>query len=94
MAGPSARFRRFLTIGWRRCERCGFRELKPGSEDAAEPIKQRGRDESAEGFIAESSYADIREVVEWSSDSRALDGSVLKDAAGNEDEGPGLGAWR
>ena len=66
-------------------------KLAPGSEDAAEPIKQLAAEMNPQAeVIAESSYADIPD--EWWNGllTRALDGSVLKDAAGNEDEGPDL----
>ena len=66
-------------------------KLSPGSEDAAEPIKQLAAEMNPQAeIIAESSYADIPD--EWWNGllTRALDGSVLKDAAGDEDEGPDL----
>ena len=66
-------------------------KLAPGSEDAAEPIKQLATEMNPQAeVIAESSYADIPD--EWWNGllTRALDGSVLKDAAGDEDEGPDL----
>ena len=66
-------------------------KLAPGSEDAAEPIKQLAAEMNPQAeVIAESSYADIPD--EWWNAllTRALDGSVLKDAAGDEDEGPDL----
>ena len=66
-------------------------KLAPGSEDAAEPIKQLAAEMNPQAeVIAESSYADIPD--EWWNGllTRALDGSVLKDAAGDEDEGPDL----
>ena len=66
-------------------------KLAPGSEDAAEPIKQLAAEMNPQAeVIAESSYADIPD--EWWNSllTRALDGSVLKDAAGEEDEGPDL----
>lgn len=66
-------------------------KLAPGSEDAAEPIKQLAAEMNPQAeIIAESSYADIPD--EWWNGllTRALDGSVLKDAAGDEDEGPDL----
>ena len=66
-------------------------KLAPGSEDAAEPIKQLAAEINPQAeVIAESSYADIPD--EWWNAllTRALDGSVLKDAAGDEDEGPDL----
>lgn len=66
-------------------------KLAPGSEDAAEPIKQLAAEMNPQAeVIAESSYADIPD--EWWNGllTRALDGSVLKDAANDEDEGPDL----
>lgn len=66
-------------------------KLAPGSEDAADPIKQLAAEMNPQAeVIAESSYADIPD--EWWNGllTRALDGSVLKDAAGDEDEGPDL----
>ena len=66
-------------------------KLAPGSEDAAEPIKQLAAEMNPQAeIIAESSYADIPD--EWWNGllTRALDGSVLEDAAGEEDEGPDL----
>ena len=66
-------------------------KLAPGSEDAAEPIRQLAAEINPQAeVIAESSYADIPD--EWWNAllTRALDGSVLKDAAGDEDEGPDL----
>lgn len=66
-------------------------KLAPGSEDAAEPIKQLAAEMNPQAeVIAESSYADIPD--EWWNGllTRALDGSVLEDAAGEEDEGPDL----
>ena len=66
-------------------------KLAPGSEDAAEPIKQLAAEMNPQAeVIAESSYADIPD--EWWNSllTRALDGSVLKDAADDEDEGPDL----
>ena len=66
-------------------------KLAPGSEDAAEPIKQLAAEMNPQAeVIAESSYADIPD--EWWNGllTRALDGSVLKDPAGEEDEGPDL----
>ena len=66
-------------------------KLAPGSEDAAEPIKQLAAEMNPQAeIIAESSYADIPD--EWWNGllTRALDGSVLKDAANDEDEGPDL----
>lgn len=66
-------------------------KLSPGSEDAAEPIKQLAAEMNPQAeVIAESSYADIPD--EWWNGllTRALDGSVLKDAANDEDEGPDL----
>ena len=66
-------------------------KLAPGSEDASEPIKQLAAEMNPQAeVIAESSYADIPD--EWWNGllTRALDGSVLKDAAGDEDEGPDL----
>ena len=66
-------------------------KLAPGSEDAAEPIKQLVAEMNPQAeVIAEFSYADIPD--EWWNGllTRALDGSVLKDAAGDEDEGPDL----
>lgn len=66
-------------------------KLAPGGEDAAEPVKQLAAEMNPQAeVIAESSYADIPD--EWWNAllTRALDGSVLKDAAGDEDEGPDL----
>lgn len=66
-------------------------KLAPGSEDAADPIKQLAAEMNPQAeVIAESSYADIPD--EWWNGllTRALDGSVLEDAAGEEDEGPDL----
>lgn len=66
-------------------------KLAPGSEDADEPIKQLAAEMNPQAeVIAESSYADIPD--EWWNGllTRALDGSVLKDAAGEKDEGPDL----
>ena len=66
-------------------------KLAPGSEDAAEPIKQLAAEMNPQAeVIAESSYADIPD--EWWNSllTRALDGSVLKDAADDEDDGPDL----
>ena len=66
-------------------------KLAPGSEDAAEPIKQLAAEMNPQAeVIAESSYADIPD--EWWNTllTRALDGSVLKDAADDEDDGPDL----
>ena len=66
-------------------------KLAPGSEDAAEPIKQLAADMNPQAeIIAESSYADIPD--EWWNSllTRALDGSVLKDPASEKDEGPDL----
>lgn len=66
-------------------------KLAPDGEDAAEPIKQLAAEMNPQAeVIAESSYADIPD--EWWNGllTRALDGSVLKDAAGDEDEGPDL----
>ena len=66
-------------------------KLAPGSEDAAEPIKKLAAEMNPQAeVIAESSYADIPD--EWWNGllTRALDGSVLEDAAGEEDEGPDL----
>lgn len=66
-------------------------KLAPGSEDAAEPIKQLAAEMNPQAeIIAESSYADIPD--EWWNDllTRALDGSVLKDPASEKDEGPDL----
>ena len=66
-------------------------KLAPGSEDASEPIKQLAAEMNPQAeVIAESSYADIPD--EWWNAllTRALDGSVLKDAAADEDEGPDL----
>ena len=66
-------------------------KLAPGSEDAAEPIKQLAAEMNPQAeVIDESSYADIPD--EWWNGllTRALDGSVLKDAANDEDEGPDL----
>ena len=66
-------------------------KLAPGSEDAADPIKQLAAEMNPQAeVIAESSYADIPD--EWWNGllTRALDGSVLKDPAGEEDEGPDL----
>lgn len=63
-------------------------KLAPGSEDAAEPIKQLAAEMNPQAeVIAESSYADIPD--EWWNAllTRALDGSVLKDPASEEDEG-------
>lgn len=66
-------------------------KLAPGSEDAAEPIKQLASEMNPQAeVIAESSYADIPD--EWWNSllTRALDGSVLKDSASEKDEGPDL----
>ena len=66
-------------------------KLAPGSEDAAEPIKQLAAEMNPQAeVIAESSYADIPD--EWWNTllTRALDGSVLKDPASEKDEGPDL----
>ena len=66
-------------------------KLAPGSEDAAEPIKQLAAEMNPQAeIIAESSYADIPD--EWWNAllTRALDGSVLKDPASEKDEGPDL----
>ena len=66
-------------------------KLAPGSEDAAEPIKQLAVEMNPQAeVIAESSYADIPD--EWWNGllTRALDGSVLKDPASEKDEGPDL----
>ena len=66
-------------------------KLAPGSEDAAEPIKQLAAEMNPQAeVIAESSYADIPD--EWWNGllTRALDGSVLKDPANEKDEGPDL----
>ena len=66
-------------------------KLAPGSEDAAEPIKQLVAEMNPQAeVIAESSYADIPD--EWWNGllTRALDGSVLKDPASEKDEGPDL----
>lgn len=66
-------------------------KLAPGSEDAAEPIKQLASEMNPQAeVIAESSYADIPD--EWWNSllTRALDGSVLKDPASEKDEGPDL----
>ena len=66
-------------------------KLAPGSEDAAEPIKQLAAEMNPQAeVIAESSYADIPD--EWWNAllNRALDGSVLKDPASEKDEGPDL----
>lgn len=66
-------------------------KLAPGSEDAAEPIKQLAAEMNPQAeVIAESSYADIPD--EWWNGllTRALDGSVLKDAADDEDDSPDL----
>ena len=66
-------------------------KLAPGSEDAAEPIKQLAAEMNPQAeVIAESSYADIPD--EWWNGllTRALDGSVLKDSASEKDEGPDL----
>ena len=66
-------------------------KLAPGSEDAAEPIKQLAAEMNPQAeVIAESSYADIPD--EWWNGllTRALDGSVLKDTASEKDEGPDL----
>lgn len=66
-------------------------KLAPGSEDAAEPIKQLAAEMNPQAeVIAESSYADIPD--EWWNAllTRALDGSVLKDSASEKDEGPDL----
>ena len=66
-------------------------KLVPGSEDAAEPIKQLAAEMNPQAeVIAKSSYADIPD--EWWNAllTRALDGSVLKDPASENDEGPDL----
>ena len=66
-------------------------KLAPGSEDAAEPIKQLAVEMNPQAeIIAESSYADIPD--EWWNGllTRALDGSVIKDPASEKDEGPDL----
>ena len=66
-------------------------KLAPGSEDAAEPIRQLAAEMNPQAeVIAESSYADIPD--EWWNGllTRALDGSVLKDPASEKDEGPDL----
>lgn len=66
-------------------------KLAPGSEDAAEPIKQLAAEMNPQAeVIAESSYADIPD--EWWNGllTRALDGSVLKDPASEKDEGSDL----
>lgn len=66
-------------------------KLAPGSEDAAEPIKQLAAEMNPQAeVIAKSSYADIPD--EWWNGllTRALDGSVLKDPASEKDEGPDL----
>ena len=66
-------------------------KLAPGSEDAAEPIKQLAAEMNPQAeVIAESSYADIPD--EWWNGllTRTLDGSVLKDPASEKDEGPDL----
>ena len=66
-------------------------KLAPGSEDAADPIKQLAAEMNPQAeVIAESSYADIPD--EWWNGllTRALDGSVLKDPASEKDEGPDL----
>ena len=66
-------------------------KLAPGSEDAAEPIKQLAAEMNPQAeIIAESSYADIPD--EWWNGllTRALDGSVLKDPASEKNEGPDL----
>ena len=66
-------------------------KLAPGSEDAAEPIKQLAAEMNPQAeVIAESSYADIPD--EWWNGllTRALDGSVLKDPASEKDEEPDL----
>lgn len=66
-------------------------KLAPGSEDAAEPIKQLAAEMNPQAeVIAESSYADIPD--EWWNGllTRALDGSVLRDSASEKDEGPDL----
>ena len=66
-------------------------KLSPGSEDAAEPIKQLAAEMNPQAeVIAESSYADIPD--EWWNGllTRALDGSVLKDPASEKDEEPDL----
>ena len=66
-------------------------KLAPGSEDAAEPIKQLAAEMNPQAeVIAESSYADTPD--EWWNGllTRALDGSVLKDPASEKDEGPDL----
>lgn len=66
-------------------------KLAPGSEDAAEPIKQLAAEMNPQAeIIAESSYADIPD--EWWNGllTRALDGSVLKDPASEKDEEPDL----
>ena len=66
-------------------------KLAPGSEDAAEPIKQLAAEMNPQAeVIAESSYAAIPD--EWWNGllTRALDGSVLKDPASEKDEKPDL----
>lgn len=66
-------------------------KLAPGSEDAADPIKQLAAEMNPQAeVIAESSYADIPD--EWWNGllTRALDGSVLTDVTSEEDEGPDL----
>lgn len=66
-------------------------KLAPGSEDAAEPIKQLAAEMNPQAeVIAKSSYADIPD--EWWNGllTRALDGSVLKDPASEKDEEPDL----
>ena len=66
-------------------------KLAPGSEDAAEPIKQLAAEMNPQAeVIAESSYAAIPD--EWWNGllTRALDGSVLKDPASEKDEEPDL----
>ena len=66
-------------------------KLSPGSEDAAEPIKQLAAEMNPQAeVIAESSYADIPD--EWWNGllTRVLDGSVLKDPASEKDEEPDL----
>ena len=66
-------------------------KLAPGSEDAAEPIKQLAAEMNPQAeVIAEPSYADIPD--EWWNGllTRALDGSVLKDPASEKDEEPDL----
>ena len=66
-------------------------KLAPGSEDAAEPIKQLVSEMNPQAeVIAKSSYDDIPD--EWWNAllTRALDGSVLKDPASEKDEGPDL----